>query len=207
METWAGSCPGVRFFLGLWLLIAAHSLRCSEADITCTSCLSPIQLRVEELRLNARFADSTVDPGTLRQIRVEFEEQEDVTQFPNGDGVNKESVEINKKSETALRREKRSEFAELSWSRGLDLSASEDRGSLLDGHKQSRSEFRWNRDEGKGNNRQDEPKLSSSIFALTGDSAHNHAVVYWSGQNSSVSTNTPQHNVTFHTGSLGVSHH
>uniref|UniRef100_A0AAV2LP25 Uncharacterized protein n=1 Tax=Knipowitschia caucasica TaxID=637954 RepID=A0AAV2LP25_KNICA len=84
-----------------------------------------------------------------------------------------------------FRREKRSEFADLSWSEGLDFGASEGRGALLDGHKPSRSDLRWNRDEGKGNNRQDEHKLSSSTFSLTGDSAHNHAVVYWSGQNSS----------------------
>lgn len=94
--------------------------------------------------------------------------------------------------DAALRRAKRSgpEFAEFSESgrSGVNAATSDDRGSLLDGHKQSRSEYRWNRDEGRGNNRQDEPKLTSSTFALTGDSAHNHAVVYWSGQNSSVST-------------------
>uniref|UniRef100_A0A8C6TN56 Sortilin related VPS10 domain containing receptor 3 n=1 Tax=Neogobius melanostomus TaxID=47308 RepID=A0A8C6TN56_9GOBI len=145
--------------------LAALSPRCAEAVITCASCPSPIQLRVEELRLDARLAESTEEPGPLRQIRVEFQDQED----------------------KALRREKRSEFADLSWSGGLDFSASEGRGAPLDGRKQSKSDLRWNnRDEGKGNNRQDEPKLSSSTFPLTGDSAHNHAVVYWSGQNSSV---------------------
>ncbi|XP_062390087.1 VPS10 domain-containing receptor SorCS1-like [Sardina pilchardus] len=36
------------------------------------------------------------------------------------------------------------------------------------------------------NSRQDELKLTSSTFALTGDSAHNQAMVHWSGQNSSV---------------------
>ncbi|KAI3352511.1 hypothetical protein L3Q82_005203 [Scortum barcoo] len=89
--------------------------------------------------------------------------------------------------DAAPRRAKRSgaEFSELSGRSGVDGGAPEDRGSLLDGHRQGRSEYRWNRDEGRGNNRQDEPKLSSSTFALTGDSAHNHAVVYWSGQNSS----------------------
>uniref|UniRef100_A0A8C4HCM6 PKD domain-containing protein n=1 Tax=Dicentrarchus labrax TaxID=13489 RepID=A0A8C4HCM6_DICLA len=97
-----------------------------------------------------------------------------------------------KGEDAALRRARRSgpefaEFSESGWAgrTGMD-GAPEDRGSLLDGHRQGRSEFRWNRDEGRGNNRQDEPKLTSSTFALTGDSAHNHAVVYWSGQNSSV---------------------
>lgn len=96
--------------------------------------------------------------------------------------------------DAAPQRAKRSgpEFAEFGvngWTgvTGMDADASEDRGSLLDAHRQGRSEFRWNRDEGRGNNRQGEPRLTSSTFALTGDSAHNHAVVYWSGQNSSVS--------------------
>uniref|UniRef100_A0A3B4Y444 VPS10 domain-containing receptor SorCS3-like n=1 Tax=Seriola lalandi dorsalis TaxID=1841481 RepID=A0A3B4Y444_SERLL len=95
--------------------------------------------------------------------------------------------------DAALRRAKRSgpeftEFSETRWTgrTGVDGGAPESRGSLLDGQKQGRSDFRWNRDEGKGNTRQDDPKLTSNTFALTGDSAHNHAVVYWSGQNSSV---------------------
>ncbi|KAJ0033445.1 hypothetical protein NQD34_000552 [Periophthalmus magnuspinnatus] len=185
METWADSCPGVRFSLGVWLLFSALCPRGAEAEITCASCPSPIQLRMEELRLDARFAEFTEDPGMLRQIQVEFQDQEDATQFPNVDGIKEKSEYMNVSPEKALRRKKRNEFADLSWSGGLDFSAPEDRGAFLDGQKQSRSDLRWNRDEGKGNNR-DEPKLSSSTFALTGDSAHNHAVVYWSGQNSSV---------------------
>lgn len=99
------------------------------------------------------------------------------------------------REDAALQRAKRSgpefaEFSESGWTgrSGVDAGAPEDRGSLLDGHRQGRSEFRWNRDEARGNTRQDEAKITSSTFALTGDSAHNHAVVYWSGQNSSVST-------------------
>uniref|UniRef100_A0A8C8K9T6 PKD domain-containing protein n=1 Tax=Oncorhynchus tshawytscha TaxID=74940 RepID=A0A8C8K9T6_ONCTS len=72
---------------------------------------------------------------------------------------------------------------------GLEGETSDERrspGPLLDGHRLGRSEFKWNRDEGRGTSRGDDPKLSSTTFALTGDSAHNHAVVYWSGQNSSV---------------------
>lgn len=48
------------------------------------------------------------------------------------------------------------------------------------------SGFRWN-GEDASTSVQHELKLSSSTFALTGDSAHNQAMVHWSGQNSSVS--------------------
>lgn len=58
-----------------------------------------------------------------------------------------------------------------------------------------RSELRWNRDERRtATSRQEELKLTSSTFALTGDSAHNQAMVHWSGQNSSVS---PKQNTSF----------
>jgi len=53
-----------------------------------------------------------------------------------------------------------------------------------------RSEPRWSREERRtATSRQEELKLTSSTFALTGDSAHNQAMVHWSGQNSSVSGN------------------
>lgn len=209
-------------------MIAAHTLKNTKAEITCASCPSPLQLHLEELQLGMR-TQPTEEPGTLKDIRVEFWELgvtdqntgvdgehktggsvKDVSQFSQYaslDGVSanedapRSSIESHRGSDEvlesemrendALRRAKRSpaefaEFGENGWT-GIDAGAPEERGSLLDGHRQGRSEFRWNRDEGRGNNRQDEPKLSSSTFALTGDSAHNHAVVYWSGQNSSVS--------------------
>lgn len=231
METWAGFYPGLHLSLGIWVMIAAHILQNTKAEITCASCPSPVQLHLEELQLGIHTGP-TEEPGTLKNVRVEFRELgvtdqntgvdddhetgvsvEDVPQFPQYvslDGVSaKEDApgsseeshrdsdkagEPEKGEDAALRRAKRSgpefsEFSENGWSgrTGMDASAPKDRGSLLDGHRQGRSEFRWNRDEGRGNNRQDEPKLTSSTFALTGDSAHNHAVVYWSGQNSSVS--------------------
>lgn len=52
----------------------------------------------------------------------------------------------------------------------------------------SRAEFRRTGEEAKGANpRQSEPHLDTSTFALSGDSAHNQAMVHWSGHNSSVS--------------------
>lgn len=47
---------------------------------------------------------------------------------------------------------------------------------------------RWSGEERRAAGaRQEELKLNSSTFALTGDSSHNQAMVHWSGQNSSVS--------------------
>lgn len=223
METWAGSCPGLHLSLGIWLMIAAHTLQNAKAEITCASCPSPLQLNLEELQLGMR-SDPANETGTLKSIRVEFVEVGVTDQNDDDTGVSVVDVprfsqhvslervgakedalgsveESNRGSngkaepwkgeDVALQRAKRSgaEFSELSangWT-GADAGAPEDGGTLLDGLNKGRSDFRWNRDERRGNNRQDEPKLTSSTFALTGDSAHNHAVVYWSGQNSSVS--------------------
>uniref|UniRef100_A0A3B3U9N1 Si:ch211-112b1.2 n=2 Tax=Poecilia latipinna TaxID=48699 RepID=A0A3B3U9N1_9TELE len=45
---------------------------------------------------------------------------------------------------------------------------------------------RWSGEERRAAGaRQEELKLNSSTFALTGDSSHNQAMVHWSGQNSS----------------------
>lgn len=216
METRAGFCPGLHFSLAIWLMIAACALRNTEAEITCASCPSPLQLRSEELQLGMR-THTAEGPGILKDIRVEFwelglpdqntgvdggrETSGSVSQFPqyvslDGVSANREAPRSGTESQRgsdealgdndALRRAKRSPAEKNGWT-GADAGAQEERGPLLDGHRQGRSEFRWNRDDGRGNSRQDEPRLSGSTFALTGDSAHNHAVVYWSGHNSSVS--------------------
>ncbi|XP_075891359.1 VPS10 domain-containing receptor SorCS1 isoform X5 [Nelusetta ayraudi] len=55
------------------------------------------------------------------------------------------------------------------------------------GRRAPRSELRWSGEERRAAaSRQEELKLNSSTFALTGDSSHNQAMVHWSGQNSSV---------------------
>uniref|UniRef100_A0A3Q3JX12 PKD domain-containing protein n=1 Tax=Monopterus albus TaxID=43700 RepID=A0A3Q3JX12_MONAL len=51
----------------------------------------------------------------------------------------------------------------------------------------SRAEYRRTGEEARGSNpRQSEPHLDTSTFSLSGDSAHNQAMVHWSGHNSSV---------------------
>uniref|UniRef100_A0A8D3C420 PKD domain-containing protein n=1 Tax=Scophthalmus maximus TaxID=52904 RepID=A0A8D3C420_SCOMX len=195
METWAGSCPGLHLSLGIWVMIAALTPGNAKAEITCASCPSPVQLHLERLELGLRTGP-TEEPsapkfkelGVADQNAGVDEDQEtgvasveDLSPFPqdvSSDGVrtegdtpgrsgesNRASVEEEREplmgeGASALRRARRSgaEFAEFGQSR-------------------------WT---GRGNTRQDEPKIASSTFSLTGDSAHNHAVVYWSGQNSSV---------------------
>jgi len=102
-------------------------------------------------------------------------------------------------SEDASERVKRS-VPEFESARSVDTRSEEQRKTSsvrLDGQSK-RAEVRWNKDDehdARGSDsRPDEPKLASSTFALAGDSAHNHAVVYWSGKNSSVS---PQHPLLF----------
>lgn len=66
-------------------------------------------------------------------------------------------------------------------------------GSLRAARRVPRSDLRWNREDRRpATSRQEDLKLTSSTFALTGDSAHNQAMVHWSGQNSSVSEKNTQ---------------
>ncbi|XP_076004248.1 VPS10 domain-containing receptor SorCS1 [Genypterus blacodes] len=63
----------------------------------------------------------------------------------------------------------------------------EDITSAAAGRRVTRSELRWSGEDRRATGpRQEELKLNSSTFALTGDSSHNQAMVHWSGQNSSV---------------------
>lgn len=200
METRAASCPGSRLLsLGIWLMVAARTVPHAEAEISCASCPSPVQLHREEIQLGV---GANWGPAGLRSIRAEFREVV-ISSLEAGldrdrgreagdskeDAFQRDEVpgERGGGQGAALRRARRSgpelePFGDSGWTGGTGV----DPGSQADGQRS----VRWNREDGRGINRQDEAKLSSSTFALTGDSAHNHAVVYWSGQNSSVSLNS-----------------
>lgn len=188
METRVGTRPGSRVSLGLWLLITAHALQHARAEISCGSCPSPVQLHREELQLAPGLrSDPAEEAVAVREARVTGRESGMLaTSGPNFslDEVKPAGSESGVAEDAAPWRAKRSapdfsEFSDSDWT---------GRTAQLDSHKAGRSEFGWNRQDERGNTRQDEPRLNSSTFALTGDSAHNHAVVYWTGQNSSVSS-------------------
>lgn len=101
----------------------------------------------------------------------------------------RESEEVGEEDSVFLRRKRSTaqldEFGASA--RSGDSAESADALLFVDGQK-----LRRNRDDRKvATIRSEEPKVSSNTFALTGDSAHNHAVVYWTGQNSSVSLMHP----------------
>lgn len=61
-------------------------------------------------------------------------------------------------------------------------------GEAIQAVSNSRADYWRSGDDARGSNpRQSEPHLDTSTFALAGDSAHNQAMVHWSGHNSSVS--------------------
>lgn len=218
METWAGFCPILHLSLAIWLMITAQAPQNAQAEISCASCASPVQLHRDKLQPLTR-TQRAKEADTLQNIRVEFGElgfteqnagvdvdygtggSVEAPQFlrqasldkvhasetsPRSGRKSRRSMDASEKGEDgANRRAERSVsgFPEFGDAGALE----EDRGSVFDGHRQGRSDSRWNREDGRANKRQDEQKLTSNTFALTGDSAHNHAVVYWSGQNSSVS--------------------
>lgn len=67
--------------------------------------------------------------------------------------------------------------------------ARETYGETIQALSNSRAEYWRSGDDARGSNpRQSEPHLDTSTFALAGDSAHNQAMVHWSGHNSSVSS-------------------
>ncbi|XP_056891309.1 VPS10 domain-containing receptor SorCS1 isoform X1 [Takifugu flavidus] len=139
--------------------------RCAEGSTECVQ-----QRAVSVMERNTRHLLPSGDPGES------FRSKTKVSPVSGQQEVTEASV-----SDTELRKRLRRNADTKSEGR---LSA---RTQTLSASAAPRRVTRWSGEERKAAAaRQDEPKLNSSTFALTGDSSHNQAMVLWSGQNSSV---------------------
>ncbi|XP_061686256.1 VPS10 domain-containing receptor SorCS3 isoform X2 [Syngnathoides biaculeatus] len=181
MEICTGFCPGLHLALVVWLVIAGHSFQNTQAEISCASCRSPLLLH---------GGQPTNDLSAINKIHVKFREL-GISRQHAGMENDQEDAPYSKKGATGSATESH-RGGETGWGDGATLPRAKrniPEFAELDGLGSSglsKSEIRKNKDDGRGHKQQDEPKITSSTFALSGDSAHNHAVVYWSGQNSSV---------------------
>lgn len=211
------SLPGTYLTLCTWLVCSLHLCAIARAEVTCASCPMPSLVKTGDVQNNARtitpaaagkplvsFARARLQPvlegvhelgkgasGAPNSREVEVAARSPETGSgaiapPEQSTQRPQECEKVGKEDGALLRRKRSaaQLEEFGTSaRSGDSAESSDALLFVDGQK-----LRRNRDEGKvTTSRSEEPKVSSSTFALAGDSAHNHAVVYWTGQNSSVS--------------------
>ena len=131
---------------------------------------SPVSTEETTLR-NAKVSSVTMDRGQtdlgVKSTRTDSTNQRNQTSFETSD--EKVTSPRSNHDQTKILLEEEEEAAPI-------------------GRRVARSELRWNgEDRRSAGSRQEELKVTSSTFALTGDSSHNQAMVHWSGHNSSVS--------------------
>ncbi|KAL7845703.1 hypothetical protein AOLI_G00238950 [Acnodon oligacanthus] len=190
--------------LRAWLVWSVQLVAPGYAEVTCSSCPWPARVGSADAvqQLDQGFGPAVTLGKSGNRARAEFRPTALVLESA-GERERNSKVAEKTRGEVLLgdqptSRRKRSgpgpdTAAQLTGSRDSNLgdpeTPSDERarshGLLLDGHRAS-SDGRWSRDDGRASgSRLDDAKLTSSTFALAGDSAHNHAVVYWTGQNSS----------------------
>ncbi|XP_072512789.1 LOW QUALITY PROTEIN: VPS10 domain-containing receptor SorCS3 [Salminus brasiliensis] len=191
-----------------WLGWSALLVAPGGAEVTCGSCPRPARVGSAAglQQIDQGFGPIMMSGKSLDRARADFRPTALVLESagargrsPKVAGKTDEGAQPGDQRAGPTSKRKRSApgpdtAAQLTGSRDPNLgdpeTPSEERarshGLLLDGHRDG-SDGRWSRDDGRvSGSRLDEAKLTSSTFALAGDSAHNHAVVYWTGQNSSV---------------------
>ncbi|CDQ58266.1 unnamed protein product [Oncorhynchus mykiss] len=146
------------------------------------------------------FANKSDSRGfEKRQSREKLSSSEELYQHQSGSGIYIPSATLNKVSVNNTRHNKINCFGRENRLKRRELSKNKVGASFRSrGRRRKRSfqtaesratwsGFRWNSEDASTPGQHDELKLISSTFALTGDSAHNQAMVHSSGQNSSVS--------------------
>uniref|UniRef100_A0A8B9L9C8 Sortilin related VPS10 domain containing receptor 3 n=1 Tax=Astyanax mexicanus TaxID=7994 RepID=A0A8B9L9C8_ASTMX len=188
-----------------WLGWSALLVAPGGAEVTCGSCPRPARIgsATGALQMDQGFGLIATLDKSLDSARADFRPTALVLESAGARGrspkVAASTEEGAERWTPPTSRRKRSApgpdpAAQLTGRRDPNLGDSEtpsdertrSHGLLLDGRRDG-SDGRWSRDDGRvSGSKLDEAKLTSSTFALAGDSAHNHAVVYWTGQNSSV---------------------
>ncbi|XP_048046802.1 LOW QUALITY PROTEIN: VPS10 domain-containing receptor SorCS3 [Megalobrama amblycephala] len=169
----------------------------ARADITCTSCFAPIRRNEAQVKATAfvsRDFGSVLDGSADKNWKWGI----DGAQLSLEAHIKSPSVSWREKPESAhISQEERASPAEKkdgkvnpTWSPEETKVNRRDKRSLFSSDSTASSRFEFRRTggvDGTGKSpRQNEPHLITSTFALSGDSAHNQAMVLWSGHNSSV---------------------
>lgn len=160
----------------------SRRLRCAGCSAECgperAGCTEPRLKRNTDSRLHAKGEFSESEFAKVKVSHVK----------PNGQRKTRDEAAFTSATWYTKRAKRSSNDDEF---RPAGSAQSQDPGTgkiPAAGRRVMRSELRWSGDERRAAGpRQEELKLNSSTFALTGDSSHNQAMVHWSGQNSSVS--------------------
>lgn len=169
----------------------------ARADITCTSCFAPIrrnEAQVQTAAFVSRDYGSVPDGSTDKNWKwgIDGAQLSPEAHIKSSSVSWRENSHISQAERTSPAEEKDGKVYPAWFPEEIKVNRREKRSMFpSDSAAGSRFEFRRTGGvDGSGKSpRQNEPHLITSTFALSGDSAHNQAMVLWSGHNSSVSLN------------------